>query len=183
MEIEAHSPTYYNIEKAFGRLLDQWPGHSRLFFYWSGHGFVEKTGDRIFACQDYQSDKATAWVFNARHRLARLHSSQFKSFSQQIFLADVCGQYTNLKFGRDEQPYDDRLKTICQIAFFATPEGEYAKGAFTEVVIEVLKQISGWPDVSAFSSILKDTLKTADVQPFIYGGWDEEQELADVRAW
>jgi tetratricopeptide (TPR) repeat protein len=37
------------------------------------------------------------------------------------------------------------------------------------------------PDVRTFSRALKEKLKTADVRPFVYGGWDEEQELAEIR--
>ena len=124
------------------------PHGARLLVYWSGHGCTNTRGDRIFFCRDYQV-AAPNRVFNASTFLRTLHAGDYRRFTDQIVLADVCGSYNSTPV-IDSRVAPEQQQAVHQLACFATPEGKYAKGpndrgVFTETVLTVLKQIGGWP--------------------------------------
>src|SRR5262249_18351994 len=75
------------IDTAFRKLGGR---KGRLLFYWSGHGYTDNSGNRIFICPDYRSAGFANRVFNATRRFDWLHSSDFAGLTEQILLADVC---------------------------------------------------------------------------------------------
>jgi hypothetical protein len=154
------------------------PG-SRLFVYWSGHGFVQSDGTRVLICKDYTAQAKSNRVFNATNFLRHLLiDSRFQSFRQQIVLADVCGirsQYNGLTFEPTHKPPKDSGQTADQTAFFATPEGEYAheddgEGVFTRVARKVLCDGGGWPEGVKFKEHLLSELTNAGQVPFYIEG-------------
>lgn len=167
-----------------GQLSNERPANSRLFIYWSGHGFAENDGSRIFICRDYTDAKLRNRVFNASNFLRYLRSDDFQCFSEQIFLADVCGIYSGLEFSADKNPPKKLVKTARQVAWFATPEGQYAKGGegrgvFSDVVLNVLRQSKDWPKPDLFSKALREAFQNVGQTPFRVSGHDGEGEWQD----
>jgi len=149
--------------------------NSRLFVYWSGHGFVDPKDTRIFICRDFMAKVAPNRVLNATSFFRHLSvESRFQHFREQIVLADVCGtqsEQLGLRFEICDNPATQVKKPADQVLFFATPEGEYAKqpdgeSVFSSIARQVLKDGSGWPDLTAFVSRLRSALEKADVPAF-----------------
>lgn len=121
------------------------PG-SQLFFFWSGHGMVcDTTGQRYFACGDYNDGRTDAF-FNITNFLGLLRTSAFKAFVNQIVLADTCGIYrrqlalmieTHKQFARP------------QFVRFASQDGMTAKagagGTFVSTALSVLRTMPSYP--------------------------------------
>jgi hypothetical protein len=157
------------------------PANSKLLFYWSGHGFAENDGTRVFICRDYTADALYNRVFNGSNFLRHLHSGKFICFAQSIFLADVCAVYSDLKFSADKTEPDSLVKDLKPIACFATPEGQYAKGGdghgvFTGIVLRVLRQAKSWPEPGAFSRALLEECLSAGHTTFRLFYEDERQK-------
>src|ERR1019366_406032 len=147
------------------------PPASRLLVFWSGHGFTNTDGSRVFVCRDYTANSLRSRVFDASNFLRHLRSTKYQCFTEQVFLADACGIYTGSDFGVGRDRPNDQITTK-QIAFFATPEGTYARGdedrgVFTNTVLTVLRQKKGWPDDhEIFADALDEALRNSDQQPF-----------------
>jgi hypothetical protein len=175
-------PIREEIDTCFKRLpLDtvnnrERPNGSRLFCYWSGHGYT-KRGDRVFLCADYTTAGFTDRVFDATNRLLRLRSERFRCFSQQIFIADVCGQYANVELGNDKQEAEGLDDSIRQEIFFATLEGGYSTGAFSTIALEVLKGLQLWPALTEFSARLWRALEAADLEPHLISSYGKGREI------
>jgi hypothetical protein len=147
----------------FEKLPASRPAGSHLFIYWSGHGFAEnRTGQRYFICGDYTHSALHNRVFNASLFLRHLRSPEFQSFSETLLLADVCGARQNVKLN-DPRGGPSDVGDRNQLAYFATPEGQWAhgeegRGAFTDVVLVALKQAAPWPSLENFQFALDKEL-------------------------
>jgi hypothetical protein len=171
-------PTRENIDNYFNRLMQNRDANSRLFFYWSGHGFTDKEDNYIFICADYSSRVFKGKVFDATHRLLRLRSVQFKSFSQQIFLADVCAKEAEVEFGMDRDVLDGPNRRARQLAFFATRHGDYSRGAFSAVALKLLKSMPQWPELNQLSDSLWQALKSdAHLEPLMVSSFSQEKKI------
>jgi hypothetical protein len=157
--------------------------NSRLLIFWSGHGFTSGKGNRIFFCRDY-TEELPGRVFNGSNFLRHLRTVGYRCFAEQIFLADVCGVYSDLPIV--EAPEHVKQGRTLQLAYFATPEGEYAKGlegqgVFTEEALKVLRQAGGWPDHDAFARALEGALEKIDAAPFRISGFNRRGEIQEAR--
>src|SRR5262249_47252019 len=154
------------------------PAKSRLLVFWSGHGFTSGKRRRIFFCNDYDED-LPGRVFNGTNFLNNLLTAKYASFSDQIFLADVCGTYSDIKV--DDNVEELGLGERSQLAYFATPEGDYAmgddgRGVFTSTVIEVLGHLGDWPAQQDFIRELDKAFAQGGTKPFrISGHYDQGQ--------
>jgi hypothetical protein len=166
------------------KLWQERPAGSRLLVFWSGHGFTENSGTRIFPCRDYTIDNLRNRVFNATIFLRYLSSSKYNAFGEQIFLADACSNYTGLRFTPDREEPPDQENPARQVGFFATAEGEYARdedgqGVFTKTVLEVLRAAPGWPMYDEFPGRVLKALDAAGQTPFQIFALKEKQPIAD----
>jgi hypothetical protein len=178
------SAEWHLIDKSFARACQGCEAESRLFVYWSGHGFVDADGSRVFICEDYTADELNTRVFNCSNFLRRLLSVRYQVFSEQILLADTCAVRSNLEFNAPHIPPGAAASGIRQIAYFATPEGEYAKGdegrgIFTGIALEALGTFETWPAPQEFSAVLGDKLKQSNHVAFRIGGFDGEREITE----
>lgn len=155
------------------------PAGSRLLVYWSGHGFTENDGTRVFICSDYTADRLNNRVFNGSSFCRHLHrSTDFQCFEEQIFLAEVCASYSGLNFEANKSSPQHVVNAARQVAYFATPEGEYARGengigAFTQIAIEVFSKLSHWPNLEKFSQGMDDAFQKSSQKPFRVDEADE----------
>src|SRR5262245_8722876 len=178
------SATSMEIDEFFHlRLPADRPPDSRLLVFWSGHGCTSKTGNRIFFCRDYR-EKLPSRVFNASNFLRSLRSADFRSFTDQIFLADVCGVYNETPI-RDLSEAPARQEGIHQLAYFATPEGEYAKGpegrgVFTGAALAVLQKMSKWPRHKHLARGLQEAFRRVGETPFRVSSASELEELPEI---
>jgi hypothetical protein len=159
------------------------PMNSRLLVYWSGHGCTDKAGSRIFFCRDY-TEKLRSRVFNGSNFLRTLRAPDYRRFSEQIFLADVCGVYSQLPV-LDRSDVPDRLYPTHQLAYFATPEGKYAtgpngRGVFTDTVLKVLERFHTWPDQQDFAKRVEDALKQIGATWFRFSGFTDNAEVPEI---
>jgi hypothetical protein len=160
------------------------PADSRLFIYWSGHGYAENsTGQRYFICRDYTNTAHHNRVFNASLFLRHLRSPEFQRFSETLLLADVCGAKQNVKLS-NPRGGPENVDPRKQLAYFATPEGQWAhgeegRGAFTDVVLAAFKRVTSWPDLDNFRTTLDVELSEAGHAMFRVVCSDGTQDLAD----
>ena len=168
-------------------LASQRPVDSRLLCFWSGHGFMEDDGTHVFICSDYTAGKLTNRVFNGsnfRRHLRR--SSDFTCFSEQIVLADVCAVHTSLAFEPNRSSPQNLAPPAYQLTYFATPEGEYAKGddgigVFTRITTNVLKGFSAWPGLEEFTQAMDVAFQASSQKPFLVYEADGDHERAQHR--
>jgi hypothetical protein len=151
---------------------------SRLLVHWSGHGFIQPNGDRIFICRDYTAAAKTNCIFNAGNFRRNLETAaRYQVFAQQIVLADVCGvqsQATGLRFDVTPAELPTSGKIAQQVTFYATPETKYAhekdgEGIFSRTVRTVLGEFfekASWPESLAFRDRLLAALNSAGQEPF-----------------
>jgi vWA-MoxR associated protein C-terminal domain/Caspase domain len=179
------SATWTIIEDfCFKQLPAGRPADSRLFIYWSGHGYAENsTGQRYFICRDYTNTALHNRVFNASLFLRHLRSPEFQRFSETLLLADVCGAKQNVKLS-NPRGGPENVDPRKQLAYFATPEGQWAhgeegRGAFTDIVLVALKHAKPWPDLDNFRTMLDDELSKAGHAMFRVVCSDGTQDLAD----
>jgi len=148
------------------------PANSRLLVYWSGHGFSEDDGTRVFICSDFKHEGLNNRVYDGsglRHRLHR--SSRYQCFREQLFLADVCAVHSNLIFDLPKSAAGSPMVAARQVAFFATPEGGYAHGdeglgVFTRIALDVLGGFHGWPHLDGFSAKMEAAFERVGETPF-----------------
>jgi len=164
-------------------LAKERPADSCLLVYWSGHGFTESDGSRVFICRDYSADRMNNRVFSASSFLRHLRSPHFQCFREQIFLADVCADYTGLDFDASKRPPESVVAVIKQFAYFAAPEGQYAyhgeqsRGVFTETALAVLKRFGNWPGLDEFVREMDDAFKNVGQTPFRITVFNDETEI------
>jgi hypothetical protein len=155
--------------------------HSRLFIFWSGHGCTNAAGNRVFFCRDYV-ERLPNRVFNASNFLRRLKTRQLACFADQIFLADVCGVYSN---ETQAEATENLLQgQTRQAAYFATPEGAYATalgghGVFADAALAVLGKLGEWPDPDIFGIALEKALKHSNAPSFRIAGLRPGGELVE----
>jgi hypothetical protein len=147
------------------------PAGSRLFIYWSGHGFADHDGDRVFICRDYTHPQLKNRVLNSTKMLRQLHGAAYQHFSEQLFIADVCAVKANVDISADKHADAVRAPGTKQLIFYATPEGEYAKGddgrgVFTRITLEVLQQVKSWPSLPDFNDAMLVFFKKVDQSIF-----------------
>lgn len=157
------------------------PADSRLFVFWSGHGFTSKSRNRMFFCGDYRSRLPR--VFHATNFLNHLLTADYACFSDQIVLADVCGVFSDTEV--PETPDKLEMASRNQLAYFATPEGQYAKGeagrgVFTETALGILREAGGWPTQAGFMEALDKATSQAGVKPFRIWGRCDQGELRET---
>lgn len=160
------SACHAEIEACWRKDLSDGPRlGSRLFVYWSGHGFTDKTdGTRVLLCSDYE-ESLPARVFAADVFLANLRREPFE---KQVHLFDVCGNYAGLPAVFPREPAPDRSR-VDQTAIFATGEGEYAKnheqgGIFTDAALSVLQRVGLWGE--GFADEVRSTCEATGQRPF-----------------
>jgi|GEM_PF-1658235 len=159
----------------------------RLLFYWSGHGYTDDSGNRIYICPDYRAAGFANRIFNATRRFNWLHSSDFAGLTEQILLADVCAKRTELKFEDDAVGFGRRLDTVRQVGLFATPEGKYAyindgSGVFTDLLLGALRTFDGWPDLKPFYETVKTRSLAVKGSLFVLSGFEREEQLDPIFA-
>lgn len=179
-----------NVIDTFWRtaLADARPAESRLLVFWSGHGYTENDGTRIFVCRDYTAAALKNRVFNASNFLRYLRSGAFQCFSEQLFIADVCGTYTHgqLGFVADKGDPGTPVPATKQTACFATTEGGYAIGTdeggeFSDVALAVLKKFNVWPARDAFTEAMNAVAPQAGQTPFTISLVDETGKTVERR--
>ena len=159
------------------------PADARLLVYWSGHGFSENDGTRVFICSDYTADQLRNRVYDGSGLCHTLHhSTDYQCFREQLFLADVCAVHSDLKFEVLKSAPKTPVTVARQVAFFATPEGRYARGdnglgVFTRIALEVLGQYAGWPILDRFSNGMLAAFETAGQAPFRCDNFDDHTAL------
>lgn len=177
---------YSQIETFWRRTLPELkPKNSRLLVYWCGHGCTSNSGNRIFFCGDYSVNLPT-FVFNASNFQRFLRSAKYHGFSDQIFIADVCGVYSRLPLNESREFPNDQLPTH-QLTVFATREGKFARqrderGIFTLKALELLSRISAWPDHRRFGEELKEVLDNVGEMPFRISVEDDEEVWEGLTA-
>jgi hypothetical protein len=159
----------------------------RLLFYWSGHGYADNSGNRIFICPDYRSDGFANRIFNATRRFDWLHSGDFAGLTEQILLADVCAKHTRLALEEDAVGSGRRLDTIRQVGLFATPEGAYAyvddgSGVFTDLLLGAFRKFDGWPDLKDYYEVVKAAAFAVKGSLFVIAGFEHQEQLPDTYA-
>ena len=178
------SATWTEIDEFFRlKLPADRPPNSRLLVFWSGHGCTSKTGNRIFFCRDYQ-EKLPNRVFNASNFLRSLRSTDFRSFTDQLFFADVCGVYNETPI-IDLSEAPERQEGIHQLAYFATPEGEFARGpegrgVFTGAVLGVLQEMRRWPEHSQLTNGLQKAFRKVGETPFRVSSASELEHFSEI---
>jgi formylglycine-generating enzyme required for sulfatase activity len=174
-----YGANYSQIETFWRRTLpDLRTKNSRLLVYWCGHGCTSNNGNRIFFCGDYSVNLPT-FVFNASNFQRLLRSGNYRGFSDQIFIADVCGVYSRLPVRDLMESPNDQLPTH-QLTIFATHEGKYARqrderGIFTQKAVELLSRRPTWPDHNRFGEELKQALNNVGEEPFRIIVEDDEE--------
>jgi hypothetical protein len=173
--------TFWRRDLRLGR-----PAGARLLVYWSGHGFAESNGTRIFVCRDYRDPTLQNRVFNGTNFRRHLLGPDYQCFSEQIILADVCAVHNELKSAPDRSDPAAPAETTRQTTYFATPEGQYAKGTngrgvFTETALAVLYRINAWPEQTAFSEAMQDGFRNVGQTPFRVSGFEGYAEISDSR--
>lgn len=159
--------TFVRTELPRGRAAD-----ARLLVYWSGHGFSEHDGTRVFICGDYQDGGLNNRVYDGSGLCHTLHhSADYQCFREQLFLADVCAVHSDLKFEVLRSVPRTPGTAARQVAYFATPEGEYARGdnglgVFTRILLEVLGQFGDWPHLDGFVGSMDQAFARAGQVPF-----------------
>jgi hypothetical protein len=158
------------------------PAGSKLFVFWSGHGYTSvSSNDRFFFCRDYDIALPNR-AFNGSNFLRMLRTAPFSCFDNQIFMADVCGVYD--KPTSDTHEAHAQLATH-QLAYFATPEGSYANsftagGMFTQTALDVLASLGdGWADHDALSDGLAHAFAQVGATPFRIAGLRDQHETTD----
>ena len=161
------------------------PPRTRLFVFWSGHGFTTDFDDnRLFLCSDYSQAKPNR-VFNGSNFLRLLRTAAFSCFDNQIMLADVCGAYRETPIFSFERHKQRRQP---QLVYFATPDGEYARsaragGVFTETALEVLQALQAdWSDRARLHAALEAAFSSGGIAPLKLDGWSELQAFDDDAA-
>jgi hypothetical protein len=139
------------------------PG-SRLFFYWSGHGFSDaNAGVPLLLCRDY-TGKLTDRVLNREELLTRLHSTDYENLESQLLLFDACAN--NIPTGGTAGTTNATWSNaVDQVSIAAAPRGTYAHGdetggQFTRVVLDAVGACDTWPDPPAFWTDLKARLES-----------------------
>ena len=158
----------------------------RLLFFWSGHGFADKNGDRIFICRDYLAPQLITNVFNCTNVLRYLRSPEYQGFKEQICLIDACAIHSDVAIDAHKTPPNGFSDQVNQVTYFATPEGEYAKGddgrgAFTQVALDVLAKIERWPDLDDLSQKMDEAFKAIDQSIFRVEYYVRDRAVFDRR--
>jgi tetratricopeptide (TPR) repeat protein len=135
----------------------------------------------LLLCEDFDLDSLSNRVFNATNRLRRLRTPNYACFSQQIFLADVCGQQSRKALGLDEVEVGDARPSSRQLAFFASREGGYSDGTFSNVVIDLLRAERAWISPNPLFRKLIQVLETAYVEPYVVSAYDERERIEGLR--
>ena len=157
------------------------PPNARLLVYWSGHGFVQADGSRIFICSDFTADGLKNRVFNGSKFIRHLQLADYPCFCEPILLADVCGVHTGIQFD-DAMNLPANAKSIwpLPLACFATPEGVYAhgdngRGEFTRILLEVLSKFESCPAQADLKQWMREAFDQAgQIQPFSVAIEDSE---------
>jgi hypothetical protein len=152
---------------------------SKLFVFWSGHGFSDDQRRRIFLCSDYTQTKRTR-VFNADNFVLQMQGETGKRFTSQRIFADVCGTYSgNTPLSVNNEPIGPlrSAEATDQLLYYASPDGEYAVGAkgvgaFTSALLEGLGPLPAWPDQAGLIAAMTEAFKAADVPAMLvtHGG-------------
>ncbi|QOZ11663.1 hypothetical protein XH96_32190 [Bradyrhizobium sp. CCBAU 51765] len=155
------------------------PPDSRLFLYWCGHGYAG-AGDRILLCSDYDAARCDDRTFNATRRFRRLGSHpEYTCFTEQIFLVDVCARYSDV-IDPDQLSVSGQ-RHARQVAAFATREGGYSRGGFSDVALDWLGRQKTWPDTGIVLKTLLPELDRAKLKPFTLDADDEATTIAGRR--
>ncbi|WSG95374.1 caspase family protein [Rhizobium johnstonii] len=166
-------------------LLDLLGPQDRLLVYWSGHGITDNRQERLFFCSDYSERKPNG-LFNSSQFLAHLKSDGFARCRQQLFLADVCGNYSDLPVA-PATDFPPNLNAVDQLTVYASKDGAYTStrehGVFTSLIIRILESDAGvLNDSDTFINTLKELAQKMDQKPFWIrwrsGDKDEAQLLA-----
>jgi hypothetical protein len=93
----------------------------------------------------HQTKKGNQWYFGMKAPELR----------EQILIADVCALQASVRINADKEPPDNQQNATRQLAFYATPEGQYAKGdngrgIFTQIALDVLQEFNEWPPLKDF---------------------------------
>jgi hypothetical protein len=160
------------------------PPGSRLFVFWSGHGFARNDTRRVFVCSDYTAEDFTNRLFNGNLFLGYLRSPAYRAFSEQIFLADVCAKPPKVRLDDAGLAPDPATPLPSQIAYFATPYGQYAlgnsgRGVFTDVLLQVLRRFPGWPARQELTNAMREAFADETQKPYSVEGLDARGDILD----
>lgn len=138
-----------------------------LWFFWGGHGVVDKDKDRKLFYQN--ATETTLWNLNLNNLLETCQTDYFKSFSKQIWCIDTCANFIedmSIEFSLPGVtfPAGDPAKNIDQYVMFAAKQGELAlnqtamkSGVFSNLLLTLLEQSDNeWPpDMAKINNELK----------------------------
>lgn len=168
-------PTKQSIMDHFAAICHDAAHGSGLFIYWCGHGFVSGA-ERVLLCSDFSIDPYADRNWNATQRFLSFgRRDVYSSFAKQIFFADVCARATSELDIDNIKIKGERFAQ--QLAVFATQEGEYSKGAFSEVAISWLERQNQWPDIDTIINALQSEFAQSSVKPFTFYALDNAKEL------
>jgi hypothetical protein len=160
------------------------PADSRLLVYWSGHGYASSDDTRVLIAPDFTADALNDHVFNATAFLVHLRSERYARFTQQIFLADVCGSRTDIRLELNRNVPDKVVDGILQTTYFATPAGDYATvdtvGVFTAATLSVLKPLGTWPDYEKFADAMHLGFKDEKQPAYRIAGRDAREDFGEL---
>lgn len=172
-------PTKANIQNELAAVATNVRPDSRLFVYWCGHGYAG-AGDRILLCSDFNLGAFDDRTFNATRRFRRLGSHpDYACFTEQIFFVDVCAKYTD-DIDLDQVSVSGQLRAR-QVGAFATREGGYSRGGFSDVALAWLQRQKCWPDVDRVLETLLPELEKEKLKPFILDAFDETRRIDGRR--
>src|ERR1043165_2236916 len=176
--------SFHEIDEFLHVQLPNCPHNSRLLMYWSGHGCSNERGERVFFCRDYQQN-ANYKVVNASVFLRTLRANIFRCFTDQILIADVCGTHNSVEIKDPRSPLRSPRRAP-QLAYFATPAREYAKGqndrgVFTQIALDVLRGIGGWPDHRQLEDKFEEAFIGVKQKPFLIQSMSDRGANAERR--
>jgi hypothetical protein len=179
-KIEVFEPTKANILDHLARMPIGRSPNSKLFLYWCGHGYSNQENHRILVCEDFGKGAFNDRVLNATSRFRNFGSSDnYSCFSEQIFLADVCAKYTD-DIELDQVRAGGQM-IARQVALFATQNGGYSTGGFSDVAVNWLNGQEKWPALEGVLKELVPQFEHADVKPFLLDAFDSSKEIQGVR--
>ena len=79
--------------------------------------------------------------------------------------------------GLDEVEVGDTRSNSRQLAFFATREGGYSDGTFSNVAIDLLRAERTWIAPNSLFTKLIQALETASIESYVVSAYDERERV------
>jgi hypothetical protein len=161
---------------------------SKLLVYWCGHGVTGTDRDRILLHTDYRPDNLSSRVTSADNLVASLATQTYRRFSEQLILADVCGDFSSYSVSPNTHPPVKPVDSITQHCYFATVDGQSTQiqrgiGQFTQSTLDVLKQYQSWPDLDELKERMDEKFPKGSNRPFKTSIWTPGGKYDEKNAY